>query len=125
MPTQKKKILVVCSVDENLERLSSILAGEGRTIIRAKSKEKALESAKNDYPDVAVMDFDLSDFGGGDLASAIRDMRSENPIPIVFITSLISEAEQRCRMIDGPICFLSKPLDIKRLEEEINGFLDF
>jgi CheY-like chemotaxis protein len=124
MPTQKKKILVVCSVYENLKMLSSILAGEGRTIIKAMSKEKALESARNDCPDIAVMDFDLSDFGGGDLASAIRDMRSENPMPIVFITSLISEAEERCRMIDGPICFLSKPLDVKRLKEEINSLLN-
>jgi len=70
-----------------------------------------------------IYDFDISGFDGGDMASTIREKRPDRKIPIIFITSLVNEAEQKCRLLDGPICFLSKPLDEKRLLEEIDGLL--
>ncbi len=123
MPAQKKKILVVCSDKRNQALLSSILAEKDLTIIKAESKEKAIESAQNDNPDLVIYDFDISEFGGGDLAFSIREKRPDKAIPIIFITSLISEAEQKCSLLDGPVCFLSKPLNVKRLMEEIEGLL--
>jgi len=123
MTTQKKKILIVCNDEKNLARLSSILAERDLYIQKAQSKEKAIEFAETDNPDLIIYDFDISGFDGGDMASAIREKRPDRKIPIVFITSLVSEAEQKCRMIDGPICFLSKPLDEKKLLEEVDSLL--
>lgn len=81
MPTQEKKILVVCSDKKNQALLSSILAEKDLTIIKAESKEKAIESAENDNPDLVIYDFDISEFGGGDLAHSIREKRaSRSPV---------------------------------------------
>jgi len=123
MPTQKKKILIVCNDEKNLAWLSTILAERELSILKAQSKEKAVELAENDDPDLIIYDFDISGFDGGDMASAIREKRPDRKIPIVFITSLVSEAEQKCRLIDGPMCFLSKPLNGKKLLEEIDSLL--
>jgi DNA-binding response OmpR family regulator len=124
MPTtQKKKILVVCSDKKNKALLRSILAEKNLTIIKAESKEKAIEAAENDNPDLVIYDFDISEFGGGDLASSIREKQPDKATPIIFITSLVSEAEQKCSLLGGPLCFLSKPLNVKRLLEEIERLL--
>lgn len=123
MPTQKKKILIVCNDEKNLERLTSILAERKLSILKAQSKEKAVKLAESADPDLIIYDFDISDFDGGDMASAIREKRPDRKIPIVFITSLVNEAEQKCRLLNGPICFLTKPLNVKRLMEEIYNLL--
>jgi len=123
MSKPKKKILIVCNDEKNQSLLSSILSKRELSIIKAQSKEKAVELAEKDNPDLIIYDFDISDFNGGDMASAIRRKRPNRKIPIVFITSLVSEAEQKCRLLDGPICFLSKPLIVKKLLEEIDNLL--
>jgi CheY-like chemotaxis protein len=109
----KRRVLVVDD-DANLSRLSGmILENSGRyEVMIVNESARALPAALQFQPDVMLLDIDMPNKSGGDIArEAALDSRLRH-IPILFLTGLVSCEEAGARPLEsGGMKFLAKPVE--------------
>jgi len=85
--TKMKKILVV---DDNLELswvLSDCLKRAGYETHTAGSGAEGIKSALSFLPDLVLLDYNLGDMNGHDVAVAIKNMRKTSGIPFLILSA--------------------------------------
>ena len=90
----------------------------------AESGEKALSLVeKNDYA-LAILDIQMPDMDGFELAMRIRRLQNRDLVPIIFLTSYISDEIQMFKGYDnGAIDYLTKPVKKSIFVNKVNIFL--
>ena len=113
----KKRILivdddVVCSriLKAGLEKTESYdVQTEDRAL-------RALSAAREFGPDLVLLDVCMLDGDGGEVAFKLRSDRQFQYIPIIFMTSIVSEHEvQNGNAIRGSFPFLAKPVRLEKV----------
>jgi CheY-like chemotaxis protein len=109
----KTRVLIVDD-DRNLSRLAGmILEGAGAyEVMIVNQSTRALQAALQFQPHVMLLDVDMPDKGGGDIAGeAAADPRLRD-IPILFLTGVVSREEAATRQLEsGGVKFLAKPIE--------------
>lgn len=82
--------------------------------------EAAVISAKQNPPDVILMDIRLAGKMDGIEAAAV--IQSEAEIPIIFITGYVDQTIRDRAELLKPLGYLSKPLDIIKLKTIIDKY---
>ncbi|MFQ6038842.1 MAG: two-component system response regulator [Candidatus Aminicenantales bacterium] len=118
-----KKILVVDDDQVTLEALNRVLATAGYAVLTASRGEDALRLAREENPDVVILDILMPDMDGGDVASALRSEPILETVPIIFLSSLITKKEEQSSDRKDSISFVSKPYDRKDLLKRIEDLL--
>ena len=87
-----KKLLLVDDEPELLKMIASILYNDGfENIVTASTAADAISTAKNESPDLVVLDVMLPD---GDGFSVMREIREFTNVPVIFLTAK-DEAEDK------------------------------
>lgn len=87
-----KKLLLVDDEPELLKMITSILYNDGfENIVTASTAADAISTAKNESPDLVVLDVMLPD---GDGFSVMREIREFTNVPVIFLTAK-DEAEDK------------------------------
>ena len=87
------------------------LEAEGMEVLEASDGPTGLEKARNDEPDVILLDVMMPGLDGWQVAEELIDGASTNAIPIVFLTAR-AEARDRARGLDlGGIDYVTKPFN--------------
>jgi len=120
---EKKKILVVDDDIITLNMLKTTVANAGYDVLTAFSGMEAIKICKEDHPVVIILDIMLPDFDGGEVANILKNDPKTRDIPIIFLSSLISENEEKIDNKKGLISFLSKPYNRNKLLDEIRQYL--
>jgi DNA-binding response OmpR family regulator len=95
-------ILLLCRV--NLE-------AEGMNVLEASDGPTGLEKARNDEPDVILLDVMMPGLDGWQVAEELLDDERTSAIPIVFLTAR-AEVRDRARGLDlGGIDYVTKPFN--------------
>lgn len=109
----KKRVLIVDD-DTNLSRLAGmILEGAGTyEVMIVNESTRALKAALRFKPHMMLLDVDMPEKSGGDIArEAAADARLRD-IPILFLTGVLSREEAGTQQLEsGGMKFLSKPID--------------
>jgi CheY-like chemotaxis protein len=109
----KTRVLVVDD-DPNLSRLAAmILESTGTYEVMVVNQSKAaLVAARQFQPALMLLDVDMPEKSGGDLArEAAADAALRN-IPVLFLTGLVSRDEAGTNVYEsGGMRFLSKPVE--------------
>ena len=124
-PVDKRPlVLAVDDNHDNLELLTQILDLFGCECMEAVDGYSALSAAVDRSPDLIVLDICLPDIDGIELVKRIRENPDLIHIPIVAVTAL-AKTEDRERILQaGCIAYLSKPFNIKDLEQIIRQHLN-
>ena len=87
------------------------LEAEGMEVLEASDGPTGLEKARNDEPDVILLDVMIPGLDGWQVAEELIDGDRTNTIPIVFLTAR-AEARDRARGLDlGGIDYVTKPFN--------------
>ena len=87
------------------------LEAEGMEVLEASDGPTGLEKARNDEPDVILLDVMMPGLDGWQVAEELIDSDSTSSIPIVFLTAR-AEARDRARGLDlGGIDYVTKPFN--------------
>ncbi len=116
---EKKKILIVDDEVDITDLVKSYLEQTGKyeTCV-GNSGAEALNAAKSFHPDLILMDVDMPDMDGPEVAEAMRNDASTKSIPIVFLSSIVSEKEvESSHGIIGGRRFLAKPVNRQKLTD--------
>jgi CheY-like chemotaxis protein len=114
---RKGRILVV---DDDLVCTRVLKVGLERTggyEVRAEARAtQAVSAAREFEPDLILLDVCMIDGDGGDVAFTLRNDPQLRHIPIVFLTSIVSEREaQDGTAVRGAFHFLAKPARLERV----------
>lgn len=83
--------------------------------------EKAITHARENHPDIVLMDIRLA--GKIDGIEAAGIIKSESDIAVIFITSYNDRSIREKAEMLNPLGYLEKPLEIFRLKNIIDNFL--
>src|SRR6059058_6021593 len=87
------------------------LEAEGMEVLEASDGPTGLEKARNDEPDVILLDVMMPGLDGWQVAEELLDSEVTSSIPIVFLTAR-AEVRDRARGLDlGGIDYVTKPFN--------------
>jgi PAS domain S-box-containing protein len=118
-------ILIVDDVKDNLVALKAILEREDVAIYQALSGKAALELLmKHDFC-LALLDVQMPEMSGFELAAFMRGSKKTKNIPIIFVTANAKERNFSFKGYEsGAVDFLIKPLDTHAVKSKVNIFIE-
>lgn len=109
--SEKRSILVVDDTPDNLALMSGLLK-DSYTVRIASSGEKALARVRGDAPpDLILLDVMMPGMSGHDVCRLLKDDPATRHIPIIFLTALTSDEEERIGLQLGAADFITKPVN--------------
>ena len=109
-----KKILVVDDEENMLALFKRVLGKEGYDLACVNSGQRAVQLAKEEVFELAIVDVSMPDMDGIEVLAKLKVVDRE--MPVIMITAFPSwDKEQAARRL-GCADYLSKPLDMKRLK---------
>lgn len=125
MPNEPLRILAVDDVMENLVALEAALDQPGVELVTAQSGFEALElMLRNDFA-LALLDVQMPEMDGFELAELMRGTERTRGVPIIFLTAIAKDEQRRFRGFEaGAVDYLHKPLDITILNSKIAVFVE-
>lgn len=119
------KILLVDDIRENLLALSALLRRDGLEIFTAESGSQALNILLEFDFALAIIDVQMPEMNGFELAEFMRSTERTKRIPILFVTASSDEAGHAFRGYElGAVDFLYKPLDSHTVRSKVNVFVE-
>jgi two-component system cell cycle response regulator DivK len=100
--------------------MKQMLEFSGYTVVLAMSGEEGIEKARESQPDVILMDLRMPGIGGIEAIKQLKQDPSVADIPVVVLSAWTSQRNREDAEEAGAAKFLAKPVDTKRLVEEIN-----
>lgn len=104
----KRRLLLVDDDPMLLTLLSTVLRHAGYDTVQATSAEEALPVARQEDPDLALLDINLPGMSGLDLAGRLL---AETAVPFMFLSVLDASDTVRQATAHGAVGYLVKPIE--------------
>ena len=118
-----KNILVVEDDLDIRELISFNLANEGHQVFEANDGEVGIDKARNNNPDLILLDLMLPGIQGLDVCRIIKSDQETKEIPIIMVTALGQEEDIVKGLETGADDYITKPFSIKVLLARVNAVL--
>lgn len=118
-----KKILLVDDEPDILEFLSYNLKKEGYVVSTANNGKEALIVAKEERPDLVVLDVMMPDMDGIETCRQMRDMPELKNVLIAFLTARGEDYSQIAGFEAGADDYISKPIKPRVLVSRVKALL--
>ena len=121
----KAKVLIVDDDERTTMAVWSALEQLGQTLVVANSGEEALQQLLNDDFAVILLDVNMPDMDGYEVASYVRARKRTRHIPIVFLTALYRDDTHLLQAYSaGAVDMVFKPVDPLILRSKVQVFVD-
>jgi two-component system cell cycle response regulator DivK len=117
------RILYIEDDPSNRLLVRRILEAEGYSIMEATDGLAGLEMAAQMQPDLILLDINLPEMDGYDLASRFREMPELNQVPIMALTANVMKGDRERTLEAGCDGYIQKPIDVDRLPKQIEEIL--
>ncbi len=117
----------VLIVDDDIiaqNMLRNTLGKAGYKLSVASTGREAIKLATERLPGVIILDIMMPDLDGSEVAEILREDEKTKDIPIIFLSVLVSKAEERSGGKKGIVSFLSKPYNRETLLNEVRRYLN-
>ncbi|HEY7309195.1 MAG TPA: response regulator [Gemmataceae bacterium] len=115
-------ILIVDDRTDVATSLARLLVLYGHHVQLASDGSSAIERARADKPDVVLLDIDLPDMSGYDVARCLREHLFDKPPWIIAVTGYGHKSDRRCSQEAGIDMHLVKPVEPLRLRDMLSRF---
>jgi two-component system cell cycle response regulator DivK len=118
-----RRILVVEDNPLNLKLVRDVLHVAGYHVIEAQSGEQGLRIAKEDPPDLVLMDLQLPGIDGTETLRRLRAGTLGPDVPVVAVTALAMAEDKERAARAGFDGYIEKPISVRALPGQIEAFL--
>jgi two-component system cell cycle response regulator DivK len=101
-----------------------ILEAEGYIVSEATDGPSGLETAAQEQFDLILLDINLPEIDGYDLAKRMRSMPNLEGVPILAVTANVMQGDKERTLAAGCDGFIPKPIDVDKLPELVKTALD-
>lgn len=124
-PDALPRVLIVDDDPKNLLVLETVLTGDAYQLVKATTGPDALLALMNGEFATLVLDVQMPDMSGIELAKMIKLRKRTQHIPIIFLTAHYREDEHAVLGYDvGAVDYLTKPVNPAVLRSKVNVFVD-
>jgi CheY-like chemotaxis protein len=113
------KILVADDREDDVMMLGMLLETEGHRVVSVMDGAKVLDEVVREKPQVALLDINMGEHSGYDIARAIREQLG-GAITLVAVTGVRQQTDHTAAMMAGFNHYLTKPYNPETLLELIN-----
>ena len=123
--SNKPKVLIVDDKTQNLFTLEQILQKLDVEICKANNGTEALGLILDHSFAVAILDVQMPEMDGYELAELLRGNRASANLPIIFVSAIYSDEYNHRKGYDaGAVDFMSKPFIPEILLSKVQVFVD-
>ena len=115
-----KKVLVVDDDVKTVELVKLYLNRDGYRVITAYDGNEALELARENQPDLIVLDIMLPGINGLEIC---RILRKESDVPIIMLTALTTDDDRLTGLDLGADDYVTKPFSPRELAARVRAVL--
>ncbi|HEY97640.1 MAG TPA: response regulator transcription factor [Dehalococcoidia bacterium] len=123
MSTIAKRILIIEDDPSFSRAINHIVEKEGYEVSTASNGMTGLRMAKDNPPDLLILDVMLPGLDGFEICSQLRADESTEKLPIVMLSAKGQEADKTTGLSVGANEYLTKPIDRALLLEKIASLL--
>ena len=116
-------ILIVEDNEKNMKLVRDILRHHGHTTLEATTGTDGVRLAREERPDLILMDIQLPDIDGIAALGRIREENSLDATPVVAVSASVMPDDQQKIVNSGFDAFITKPLNLKRFLETVQRLL--
>lgn len=119
-----KKILIVEDNELNMKLFNDLLEAHGFDTVTTRDGTKALAIAKEERPDLILMDIQLPEVSGLDITRMMKAEDDLKDIPIIAVTAFAMKGDEDKIRECGCNGYISKPISIVTFIETIKNHLE-
>lgn len=119
----KGKILVVDDENYILHILDFSLGAEGYEVITAEDGEEAVRKAKEERPDLVVLDVMMPKMDGFEACRTIKRDAELATTPVILLSAKARDIDQKQGYEAGADDYITKPFSPGRLVDRVQGLL--
>jgi two-component system, cell cycle response regulator DivK len=118
-----KRILIVEDNQLSLALLKQLLGVHGYEILETSEGLEAIDIARDEQPDLILMDIGLPDICGLDATRLLKQDEQTKAIPIIAVTALATPEYEKKSLESGCDSYIAKPITLDNLLRTIKSFL--
>jgi two-component system, cell cycle response regulator DivK len=122
-PPRPKVVLIVEDHELNLKLLQDLLESQGYQTLQTGDGLEALNLARQNLPDLILMDVQLPDVSGLDVTRWLKEDPRTRQIPIVAVTAFAMSGDERKVLDSGADAYVSKPISVLPFLRTVERFL--
>lgn len=119
----RPKILVIEDNEQNLYLTTFILEKHGYEIIQAREGREGIRLASQVRPDLILLDIQLPEMDGYQVAQALRSNPALDDMPIVAVTSYAMVGDRERVLAAGCTGYIEKPIDPDTFVSQVEAHL--
>jgi diguanylate cyclase (GGDEF)-like protein len=108
----KKDILLIDDMADNLRVLSSLLTREGYNVRKALNWQMALTACQTVLPDLILLDIMMPDVDGYEACQRLKAWELTANIPVIFISALDDTFDKVKAFRAGGVDYITKPFEL-------------
>ncbi|GAB3112989.1 response regulator [Aestuariicella hydrocarbonica] len=117
------KVLIVDDSPTEIYKLTSILEKNGHSVITAEAGEAGVSIAKQETPDVVLMDIVMPGLNGFQATRQLSKASETSHIPVIIVTTKDQETDRVWGLRQGAKAYLTKPIEEKVLMDVMSEVL--
>jgi CheY-like chemotaxis protein len=117
------RILVIEDNEMNRDMLSRRLARKGYQVILATDGRRGISAARDEAPDLILMDMSLPEMDGWEAARHLKTDATTRQIPVIALTAHAMVSDRKRALDAGCDEYETKPIEFSRLLAKIQTML--
>ncbi len=117
------RVLYIEDTPDNMTLVRRIIQAESHTLIEAKTGFQGLWIAEHEEVDIILLDVNLPDIDGYEIARRLRASPKEKlaHIPIIAVTANAMRGDAQKAYEAGCTLYMTKPINIQELMEKVKN----
>ena len=117
-------VLIVEDNEKNMKLARDVLQAKGYQTLEAETGEEGVRLAKEQTPDLVLMDIQLPGINGIEAFKQIRADPKTARIPVVALTASVTPTDRSQITAAGFDAFVGKPINLKEFLDTVKRFVE-
>jgi len=120
----KKKVLIVEDNELNMKLFEDLLGAHGYDTIKTRDGGQVLDMARNQKPDLIIMDIQLPEVSGLEVTQWLKSDNELKAIPVIAVTAFAMKGDEEKIRQGGCEDYVSKPISITDFMQVVQKHLE-
>ncbi len=117
-----KTVLVVEDNVVSMKLFHDVLEAHGYNVLQAKDGMEGLRMAREERPDLILMDIQLPDVSGLEVTKWLKDDETLKSIPVIAITAFAMAGDKEKFLEGGCDAYIAKPISVPDFLQTVERF---
>ncbi len=119
-----KTILIVEDNELNMKLFNDLLEAHGYNTLQTRDGRDVMSLTRKHRPDLILMDIQLPEISGLEIAKMLKADDDLNMIPVVAVTAFAMKGDEQKIRNGGCDGYIAKPISVNNFLQTVANFLD-